>query len=232
MAHTLLGVGHQGGESAMQRAAVGGRRPRVDRRGVERMAETNVAALGAKSPAISAAASPSAEETLSTTAALGWVSADAASRAVRAASGNAATRRATRWRRLPGTGSGIPASIDTSGPSALAISRANSGLPPAVAAMRRSTGWAKRVPTALDQHDQGIAIERSERQGRGVVIAECSAQSERVDVVGRQAHRRHETDALTVDAPGGKTERRWPMPNRASRHRRRRQASVGARRVQ
>ena len=25
MAHTLLGVGHQGGESAMQRAAVGGR---------------------------------------------------------------------------------------------------------------------------------------------------------------------------------------------------------------
>ena len=37
---------------------------------------------------------------------------------------------------VAGNGSGIPASIDTSGPSALAISRANSGLP-AVAAMRQ-----------------------------------------------------------------------------------------------
>ena len=132
----------------MQRAAVGGRRTRVDRRSVERMAETNVTAARRKGvppsrrPPVLLLMRRSRRWRRS-----GGSARTAASRAVRAASGSAATRRVTSSRRLSGTGSGIPGSIDASDPSALAISRAKSGLPPAVAAMRRSTGGAKRVPT-------------------------------------------------------------------------------------
>ena len=60
---------------------------------------------------------------------------------------------------------------------------------------------------AFDQNEQVVDVDRPETQVGGAVVAECPAQTERIDVLGGQADRGHDADSLARDAPGGEGER-------------------------